>query len=762
MMEPKESITNVEEIDFQKYLQVVQRRWLPAMGTFGVVVTAASMYAYSLKPTYKAEGNILINKTSNTSSLTGLGGDIGRLESLSTQGSLAETQAKIVTSVPVLEETIRALDLRDKEGKLLTAKALSSKIKVDLAKGTDAVLQISYTDSNPEKAAELVNKVIDIYIEKNIQENQSEAVVARKFLSRQLPESERSVKQAELNLRRFKEENDILILQQEETNAVNIVAKLEEAITESETELVQVVSQLKNLRNQTREVDSQQAVLSADVSQIKGTQDVLNQLQEAESELRVQRTRFQSVHPTVINLEEKVATLKGLLNERTDQIAGVSGISGQTNTPTNTPRLQIGELRQKLIAELIQTENRYGALNQKIAKLNQAKLSYQQRVKNLPRLEQTNRELERKLKASQSTYETLLVKLQEANIAENQKIGNARIISNAIASSTPDNPKGTMIVAGGAVLGFLLGIIGAFGLDIIDRSLKTVKEARELFQYTLLGIIPTINQKGKNNSPQDSSEYSLPGLAVDANQFPLADAYQMLQANLKFLSSDKQIQAIVVTSSVPKEGKSGVAANLALAMTQVGRKVLLVDADMRNPVQHHLWNLTNTFGLSNMIVDQFSLESGIQEVMPNLFVLPSGVLPPNPVALLDSKRMAALVENFTKDYDFVIFDTPALAGTVDAAVLSNIVDGTLLVVRPGVIEYSSANAAKEFLSQLGQNVLGMVINGVNVKQEPDSYFYYTRDVVEANNVSHSSPMSRTNSLTPIDTHNAYNNGKPRS
>jgi capsular exopolysaccharide synthesis family protein len=295
-----------------------------------------------------------------------------------------------------------------------------------------------------------------------------------------------------------------------------------------------------------------------------------------------------------------------------------------------------------------------------------------------------------------------------------------------------------MIIGGGAVLGFLLGIIGAFGLDIIDRSLKTVKEARELFQYTLLGIIPSISQKGKNNSSQESSEYSLPGLAVDANQFPLADAYQMLQANLKFLSSDKPIQAIVVTSSVPKEGKSGVAANLALAMTQVGRKVLLVDADMRNPVQHHLWNLTNTVGLSNMIVDQSSLESGIQEIMPNLFVLPSGVLPPNPVALLDSKRMAALVEGFTKDYDFVIFDTPALAGTVDAAVLSNIVDGTLLVVRPGVIEYSSANAAKEFLSQLGQNVLGMVINGVNVKQEPDSYFYYTRDISEANSSSRNS------------------------
>jgi polysaccharide biosynthesis transport protein len=207
-------------------------------------------------------------------------------------------------------------------------------------------------------------------------------------------------------------------------------------------------------------------------------------------------------------------------------------------------------------------------------------------------------------------------------------------------------------------------------------------------------------------------------------------AYQMLQANLKFLTSDKELKTIVVASSVPKEGKSEVCANLAAAIAQVGRRVLLVDADMRRPTQHHIWDLTNAVGLSNVIIDRVALEEAVEEVMPNLYVLPSGVIPPNPMALLDSKRMASLVETFSQDFDFVIFDTSPLAGTADAAVLGKLTDGIVLVVRPGVVDTAGAKSAKEFLMQAGQNILGIVINGVDVKSEPDSYFYYMEEQLD--------------------------------
>jgi succinoglycan biosynthesis transport protein ExoP len=328
-----------------------------------------------------------------------------------------------------------------------------------------------------------------------------------------------------------------------------------------------------------------------------------------------------------------------------------------------------------------------------------------------------------------------LTRLQEINVAENQNIGNARIISPALVPDEPSGTRKALIVLGGGVLGILLGIIAALTSDLIDRSIKTVREARELFQYTLLGVIPSVSRSDKSSYSVEGLDRPVPRVVGrDIPHFPVGDAYQMLQANLKFLS-DKQLKAITVTSSIPKEGKSEVSANLAVAMAEVERRVLLVDADMRHPIQHHIWQLSNKKGLSNIIVDQVPLESVVHEVMPNLHVLTSGVIPPNPVALLDSDRMATLVANFTKDYDCVIFDAPPLAGTADAAVLGKLADGILLVVRPEVVDFASASAAKEFLTQSGQKVLGMVINAVSVKRERDSYFYYGKNSVESTSVS---------------------------
>jgi capsular exopolysaccharide synthesis family protein len=197
----------------------------------------------------------------------------------------------------------------------------------------------------------------------------------------------------------------------------------------------------------------------------------------------------------------------------------------------------------------------------------------------------------------------------------------------------------------------------------------------------------------------------------------------MIQANLKFLSSDKELKIIVVTSSVPKEGKSTISANLAAAMAQLGRRVLLVDADMRRPCQHHVWELTNAAGLSDVLVGQAEFGAAAFEVIDNLDVLASGVMPPNPLALLDSKRMASLIKDFSDKYDFVIIDAPPLILAADALTLSQMSDGILLVARPGVVDYASVNTAKEMLERSGQNVLGLVVNDVVSENKLGSYFY---------------------------------------
>jgi len=714
-MEPKDVS---QEVDIQKYWLVLKRRWLPATGVFAAVVAVAFLLALQQKPSYQAQGKLLI-KNSRASSLTGLGEGIGELEGLKGQTtSPLDTQAEIVRSVPIMQGTIKALHLADDQNKLLEPEDLAKELTIKGVASTD-VLNISYQGKDPKLTAGVVNKVIEVYIASNVQANRAEAASARKFIAEQLPATEAAVRKADLALRQFKEENRVIVLQEEASAAVKIISDLDAQVTQAQAQLGDVTAQSKELQSRIG-LDAQVAVPLSTLSQAPGVQTVLKQLQEVQAQLAVERTRYQAGYPTIANLERKVSALDILLKERVQQIVG----GGQQVSPGS---LQVGGVQQSLIQEAIKVEAAKLGLISRIATLSNARSAYKNRANVLPGLEQNRQELERRLQAAQSTYEALLKKLQEVQIAENQNIGNARIISPALVPTRPTGSKKSLILGGSVFAGILLAIATAFTLDLGDRSIKTVKEAKELFRYTLLGVIPVLIKGGRSRSYSENFEQTPPNIITrDEPPSPISESYQMLQANLKFLSSDKNLKTIVVTSSVAQEGKSKVSANLAVTMAQVGYRVLLVDADMRHPNQHHIWGLTNSVGLSNVMVDQIALDVAVREVADNLHVLPSGVIPPNPIALLDSKRMASLITGFSQDYDYVVFDTPPLAGTADAAVLGKMVDGILLVVRPGVVDSTSANSAKEFLAQSGQTVLGMVINGVNVKNEPDSYFYYTR------------------------------------
>ena len=217
----------------------------------------------------------------------------------------------------------------------------------------------------------------------------------------------------------------------------------------------------------------------------------------------------------------------------------------------------------------------------------------------------------------------------------------------------------------------------------------------------------------------------------------------MLQANLKFISSDKSLQVIVVTSSVPKEGKSTVSANLAAAMAQLGKRVLLVDADMQNSIQHKLWGINNAKGLSDIIVGQVEFETVVSAGMLSLDVLSAGAITPNPLFLLDSRKMETLIEDFKNTYDFVIIDAPSLMMRADALALGKMADGVLLVARAGVLTSGDANAAKEALARSAQNVLGVVVNGLIPENESDSHLYYGKDDSNKDNLHQEAIKSKS-------------------
>lgn len=205
---------------------------------------------------------------------------------------------------------------------------------------------------------------------------------------------------------------------------------------------------------------------------------------------------------------------------------------------------------------------------------------------------------------------------------------------------------------------------------------------------------------------------------------PVSEQYRTIRTNIQFSSVDEEIQTIMVTSSGPGEGKSTTAANLAVVFAQQGNSVLLVDGDLRKPTVHYTFNLTNTFGLTTVLARQITLDEAVNNTsIPNLSVLTSGPIPPNPAELIGSHGMDRIIQELKESFDIVIFDTPPVLAVTDAQLLANKCDGTILVAYSSRTELEAASKAKELLVAAKGKLLGAVLNGKKL-QNADNYYYY--------------------------------------
>jgi len=708
-----------EDIDFNKYWLTLKRHWFVSGSVFLLVVLLASVIAGLEKPKYQAEGKLLFRKRDTASALLSEGSQkVRELESLNQQNTPIDTEAEILRSMPLIEKTIAALMLKDKSGYPVAPEDFAKALIVKSVKGTD-VLLVSYQSAEPKEAAAIVNQLVQTYLEDNVRLNRTEAMSARDYILQQLPTTEARLREAELALRDFEEQNKVINLLAETQSSVEVNADLSRQITSAQALLNNTTAQTQALQRRIG-LDADGASLLNSVSQSVGVQSILTQLQQTEAEIAIQRLRFRDKAPLIVSLQERKSTLEALLKDRIGQVLKPGQDLPQRN-------LQTGESEQKLTDTFISSEISRLGIAQQVEALKQAQANYQNRADRLPRLKQQQQGLARQVETFKSNYDILVKRLQEVQIAENQTVGNARFVAAASVPTKPIASKRKLILAAGVTVGGLLYIVTAFVLDLRDPSLKTTKEVRKIFPYSWVGMIPLLRKRQKFNHSRQV-EASIPELPVkDAPQSLISEAYRMLQSNLKFVNPDQMVRTIVVTSSVSREGKSTVSANLALSLAQIGHKVLLIDADLHHPVQHHIWQLTNEVGLSNVIMNHAELKEGIQLVQDNLCVLTSGVIPPNPLTLIDSKRMAALMQEFSQSYDFVIIDTPPLVLVSDVIPLGRAADGVLLVVRPGLIDAASAVTAKDLLSQSGLEVLGLVTNGVMAKNEPDSYLQRAKD-----------------------------------
>ena len=701
------------DIDLKKYALVLKRRWPIALAVCLLTTTAAAMYANLQEDTYKAEAKLLLKRSDQASELVGLENGGRELKALTNQNNPLDTQVEIFRSIPIAQQVIERLDIRDGDGQPIEPETLLQDFAVSPIPGTD-VLRITYEHASPDFAAGVVNAAIAVYLNSNIQESRADATSAQDFISKQLPASEAQVKAAESQLRQFKEANGIVELEAESLNTVEVLATLDSSATSLKAQLADTRTRAVNLQRQLQ-LNPQQAYTVGIVSESPGVQEVLSQLQGVQAQLAVASTRYRPGHPEITGLRTQLASLNALLNQRVVQAAG----SNLSALPASD--LQSGDLEQTLIAEYLALESQRAGLAQQLEQIGNAMAAQQSRAQALPSLEAQQRELSRKLTAAQATYETLLESLQQAQVIGNQDLENARIISPALV---PAQPSGTSkllyLIAGGAV-GSLLGVALAFIADLLDRSIETVQDGQDLYDYPLLGVIPAWRKISLK-------ELEAPRLALTESQtVPLVESYQSLQSNLKFSYFDKPLKSIAVTSAVSGEGKSEVAANLALTLSQLGHRVLIIDTDMRSPAQQHIWGFAEPQGLSNFVAGQIPLEKAIIHRMPNLHIISVGSIPPNPLAILESVQMANLMKACEKVYDYVIVDTPPVLGLADTPTVGRLVDGLLVVMQTGLSDRDSIRAAKSVLTQSRQRVLGLVANGVKVKSRQDRYFYHSQE-----------------------------------
>jgi len=206
---------------------------------------------------------------------------------------------------------------------------------------------------------------------------------------------------------------------------------------------------------------------------------------------------------------------------------------------------------------------------------------------------------------------------------------------------------------------------------------------------------------------------------------PISESYRSLRTNIEFSSIDEKLQVLMVSSAGPGEGKSTTITNLAVTFAQSEKKVILIDADLRKPTAHHTFALSNRWGLSSVISQQSKLEEVIQASdIPNLDVITSGAIPPNPAEMMNSKKMTSLLEQLRQMYDIILIDTPPLLAVTDAQIVSTKSDGVILVVDQGKVKRDIAGKAVKSLESVNARILGVVLNNVKRKANEEAYYYY--------------------------------------
>lgn len=738
-----------EGIDLRQLIRVIKHRLrLIAFVAMGVT-TASIVWTLLQEPKYEGSFQMLVEPITQ-----GKEEDLLSILGQNQEGMDYKTQIEVLQSPIVLEPILEKLAVRYPEIEYEDLiKFRKSPLQIERVDETK-IIEVSYLDGDRKKIEFVLDILSQDYLRYSLEERRAEVNQGLQFVENTLPEIRANVDQLQDKLQTFRQRYNLLDIETQSEILSTQQMQLEEQYFAAQVELNETRSLYQNLQQQLGK-EPEETIANSYLSESTRYQALLNELQLVEIELAQESTRFAPQNPIILTLEDKKAQLLPLLQQEAFRVLGEKYSEDQDYT-ASAPSLS--SLRSKLDFEYIKAANQQELLAIRESALGVALQELKTSIAQMPVIAREYTDLELELTVATESLTHFLQAQQELQLEASRQALPWQMIANPKLEEDQVSPNVPLNIALGITGGLLLGVGAALLAERLDPVFHSAEEIKEALQLPLLGIIPTEkNLKPLTEVIEEPETLSLPTLQIGSNILDIKnapiptsvvdqknqpqqrynasaflEAFRSLNTNIRLLGSDANINSIVVSSSIPSEGKSTISSHLAQAASAMGQKVLLIDADLRRP-QVHLWTgLDNKSGLSNILATGLPVEAAIKKVpqWENLSVITAGDIPPDPTRLLSSGKMQNLMEHLKCDrnYDLIIYDTPPILGFADGRILASNTNGVVLVVRIGKTDRSLLKQNIDNLKVSNVPVLGLVANRANHNSNGSSYYarYYAK------------------------------------
>ena len=706
-------------LSFKSFFELLQRRAIVIVAVIFAGMTGVTYLTMTQKNIYAGNFRILVEPVNNDDQAEKI-----KLtdSSFSKPGLDYESQIQVLKSSELLEPIIK----KSRESyPNITYNSLISSLTIRRI-GTTKIIEISYQSSDRQEIQFVLNTFSEFYLKYSLNKRKTKLNQGVQFVNQQLPDIQNRVTQLQKEMQIFRQKYNFI---SPESQSGIITGNLQ-SLTQQRLSVNQQLAAAKNnyLRLQTPE--EQLAILN----DAPLYQQLIAQQSQLDTQISGELARFQTDNPVIQTLQEKRNNLLPIINAEAKRIL-------------NTRIAQAAVLVRK-----VEVDNQ---------QLTQAEQQLQSELKQLPILSRQYADIQRNLQLANESLTRFLAKREQLQIEVAQTELPWELIQAPAQSRYPISPDTTRNLLLGFVASSLLGFGVAKIMEDIDNTYHSIENLQDKIGVPLLGSIPfnknlarssssNLRNIGKDQEPEvvvdpimASDEYNTSPRRPSRSssyygQGSFWESLQVLYSNIQLLNSDRPIKSFVVSSAVPGDGKSTVAFSLAKTAAIMGKKVLLVDCDLRKPKVHKLSQLNNLWGISSLISSDIDVEQVIQKIpgLNDLSVITAGPVPPDPARLLSSDKMSQLMDYFTENFDLVIYDTPPLSGLVDARLVAVHTDGVMLVVR---IDKTDKSVAKQLVNTLKAspiNLLGLVVNGdkfrgvgYNYNYRYSSYYYPERQSV---------------------------------